>query len=396
MGKVIAFFARKRYTKVMIKVIEVTTKKQRKLFVDFPTKLYKDNKFYVHPLRSDELGLFDSDKNVSFDECDIVFFLAYENERVVGRICGIVQKVYNQKTDSQRVRFTRFDCVDDVRVAKALFAKLEEWASSKGMNTVHGPLGFNDLDREGMLIEGFDKLATFEENYNFPYYQTFMEECGYQKEIDYLGFRIKLPKEPNERITRLSDMVMKKYELSIATARNKKEYLDKYKEGIFDLLDEAYADLYGVIPYTDKLRKQIIKQFQLIINIKYLITILDKTGKVIAFGFSLPSLAKAVQKSKGRLLPFGIFRLLHARDHCKVADFGLIGIRDEYINRGIPAIILNYVINGARQVGVTNIETNHSLETNYRILQTWKNFDDVTQHKRFRCFIKSIDHSPKD
>ena len=377
----------------MIEIVEVKTDKQKKLFVDFPTKLYKSSPYYVHPLRMDELALFDPEKNVSYDECEIVFYLAYKDGKVAGRICGIVQKVYNQKTNSKRVRFTRFDFIDDFEVAKALMDSVEKWAKSKGMDTVHGPLGFNDLDREGLLVEGYDKLATFEENYNYPYYKDFLEKCGYSKEIDYLGFRINLPKQSDPRIKRISNLMMKKYNLKIATAKSKKEYLAKYKDGIFDLLDEAYGDLYGVIPYNDKLRAQIIDQFNLIINMKYLITILDENDKVIAFGFAIPSLAKAVRKSKGKLLPFGLFRILHAKNHAKLADFGLVGVRKAYQGKGITAIILDYIINGAKDVGVTSVETNHSLETNHKILQTWKNFDDVTNHKRFRCFIKHLDEN---
>jgi len=374
----------------MIEVVEVKTKKQKREFVDFPTKLYKDNDYYVHPLRGDELALFDPKKNVSYDECEIVFYLAYRDKKVVGRICGIVQKVYNEKTNSKRVRFTRFDFIEDIEVAQALLNKVEEWAKSKGMTTIHGPLGFNDLDREGLLIEGFDKLATFEENYNFPYYKEYLEKCGYVKEIDYLAFRINLPKESDERVKRISALMMKKYKLKIATAKNKKEYLKKYKDDIFDVIDEAYGDLYGVIPYNDKLRKQIIDQFNLIINLKYMISILDENDRVIAFGFAIPSLANAVRKSKGKLFPFGVFRILHAKNHCNVADFGLVGVRKEYRDKGVIAIILDYIVNGAKEVGVETVETNHSLENNHKILQTWKNFDDVTQHKRFRCFIKEL------
>jgi len=374
----------------MVKIVEVKTNKQKREFVDFPVKLYKNNEFFVPCLRGDELKLFDPKKNVSYDECEIVFYLAYKDNKLAGRICGIVQKVYNEKTQSKRVRFTRFDCIEDFEVAKALITAIEDWARQKNMDTVHGPLGFNDLDREGLLIEGFDRLATFEENYNFPYYKEFLEKCGYKKEIDYLAFRIKLPKESDPRVQRISELMMKKYKLRIATAKNKNEYLKKYKDGIFDVLDDAYGDLYGVIPYNDKLRKQIISQFKLIINLKYLISIIDENDRVIAFGFGLPSLAKAVQKSKGRLFPFGIFRILRDKNRGPVADFGLIGVRKEYQGKGITAIILDYIVNGAKEVGVEEVETNHSLETNHKILQTWKNFNDVENHKRFRSFIKNL------
>lgn len=379
----------------MIEIIEVKSRKQQRQFVDFPTKLYKDNDYYVHPLRGDEFALFDPKKNVSYDECEIIFYLAYKDKKVAGRICGIVQKVYNEKTQSKRVRFTRFDCIEDFEVAKALITAVEKWAKTKGMDTIHGPLGFNDLDREGLLIEGYDKLATFEENYNFPYYKDYLEKLGYIKEIDYLAFRINLPEESDERVKRISALMMKKYKLKIAHAKNKREYIKKYKDQIFDLIDEAYGDLYGVIPYNEKLRKQLINQFMLIINLKYMISIVDENDKLVAFGFAIPSIAEAIRKSKGRLFPFGVFRVLHARDHCTLADFGLVGVKKEYRDKGVIAIILDYIVNGAKEVGVKSIETNHSLEDNYKILQTWKNFDDVTQHKRFRCFIKNLNEKKK-
>lgn len=378
------------YTLSMIEVLEVKTKRQKKQFVDFPTKLYDGNEYYVHPLRSDEINWFSPRKNVSFDECDIVYYLAYKDGKVAGRICGILQRVYNEKTSTKKVRFSRFDCIEDFEVAKALISKVEEWAKLMGMDTIHGPLGFHDLDREGLLIEGFDQLATFEENYNFPYYKEFLEKLGYKKDVDYLSFQIGLPEKTDPRIVRIGETIMKRYNLRIATAKNKSEYIKKYKDGIFDVLNEAYGDLYGVIPYNDKLKKQIIDQFKLIIKLEYLVTILDENDRVIAFGFGIPSIAKAVQKSKGKLFPFGVFRILHAKNNCKLADFGLIGVRKEYQGKGVTAIILNYIVENAKKVGVTRVETNHSLEDNHKIIATWKNFEDVTQHKRFRVFTKNI------
>lgn len=374
----------------MISIVEVKTKKQKKLFVDFPTKLYSGNNCYVHPLRMDEMDLFNPKKNVSYDECDIVFYLAYKDGHVAGRICGIVQKVYNEKTNTKKVRFSRFDCIEDFEVAESLIRKVEEWAKMHGMDCVHGPLGFNDLDREGLLIEGFDRVSTFEEPYNFPYYRDYLEKLGYVKDCDYLSFRIKLPETTDPRVRRISDMVMKKYGLRVATARNKKEYINHYKDQIFDVLDEAYGDLYGVIPYNDKMRKSIIDQFNLILKQQYIVSIVDESDRIVAFGLALPSLSRAVQKSKGRLFPLGLFRILYAKNHCNEADFGLIGVRKEFQGKGVTAIILDYIVQNAKDVGVQVVETNHSLEDNLKIIQTWKNFKDVEQHKRFRVFTKLL------
>lgn len=378
----------------MIEIKEVKTKRDKRKFVDFPTKLYKGCKEYVHPLRMDELNLF-SEKNVSYEDCDTIYFLAYKDGKIVGRIAGIEQKIYNAKVNEKRIRFTRFDCINDEEVAKALFNAVENWARSKGMDIVHGPLGFNDLDREGMLIEGFDELATFEEQYNYSYYPELMEKCGYVKEVDWVEFKI-FPTygEREKRVEKIADKVLKRYNLKIATDKNKRRFIERYKKGIFEVIDEAYGDLHGVVPYTDKLRDQIINQFKMFISLKYIVTIVNEKDEVVAFGFGIPSLSKAVQKSKGRLTPFGIIRLLHAVKHPKILDFALIGIRKNYLNKGLPAIVLNYIMKKLPEFGIEHCETNLNLEYNIPIQNQWKNFDHV-QHKRRRCYIKYLNENAK-
>lgn len=372
-----------------IEIKKVISRKQQKEFIEFPIKLYKDNTNYIPMLSMDEKQIFNK-KSVYYQDCDIVNFLAYKNGKVVGRVTAIEQKSYNKKNNERRCRFSRFDLINDENVAKALLDAVEEFAKEKGLDVIHGPLGFNDLDREGLLIEGFEEQATYEENYNAPYYKDLLEKCGYEKEIDYLSFSVIPPKEINSRVKRLSDVVLKRYQLHTAKEKRIGKFLKLYKDQIFDVIDEAYGDLYGVIPYTDALRKSIISQFKLLLSTKCICTILDKNDKVVAFGLGLPSLAKAVQKSKGRYFPLGIFRILKARKTYEVFDFALIGVRNEYKNSGINAIILQYIIENCIKNGVQRIETNHSLETNDRILNTWKNFDNYRQHKRFRCFIKKI------
>lgn len=371
----------------MVEVKQVKTKKQQKQFVKFPLKLYKDNEYYVPLLQLDEKSLF-SKNNYNYTDCNIVFFLAYKDDEVVGRIAGIEQKSYNKKNNERRCRFSRFDTINDLEVAKALFNAVENWAKERGLNVMHGPLGFNDLDREGLLIEGFDYLATFEENYNFDYYKDLIEKCGYSKEIDYLAFQITPPKE-NDRIKKLSNTILERYNLHLAPKMPIGKFLNTYKDQLFDVIDEAYGPLYGVVPYTEGLRKSIISQFKLMLNTNCICTVLDSNEKVIGFGLGLPSLAKAVKKSNGKYLPLGIFRMLKARKNFKMFDFALIGVRPQYQGLGITAIILQYLIDKCNELGVEVIETNHSLETNDKILLTWKNFEHI-QHKRFRCFIKSI------
>lgn len=374
----------------MIEIKEVKTAKQRKLFVDFPTKLYKGVKQYVHPLRSSELELFNPKKNVSFEDCEAVYFLAYKDGELVGRIAGIIQRLYNKKVNEKRVRFTRFDCVNDKEVAKALFDSVESWARQKGMNIIHGPMGFNDLDREGMLIEGFDEIATFEEAYNYDYYKDLMEYVGYQKEIDWVEFNIKIPKQLDPKINAVADAVMKKFNLRNAKKGRKKAFIKKYQKGIFSLLDEAYGPLYGVVPYTDKVRKQVIDQFMLFISLDFISLIVDENDEIVAFGFAIPSLSEVINKYEGKLNLKSILPLLRAIKKPTQLDLALIAVKPKWQSHGVPALIIREMLANFVKCGIKSCETNLNLENNLQIQQLWKHFEH-RQHKRRRSWIKRLD-----
>ena len=374
----------------MIEIKEVKTAKQRKLFVDFPTKLYKGVKQYVHPLRSSELELFNPKKNVSFEDCEAVYFLAYKDGELVGRIAGIIQRLYNKKVNEKRVRFTRFDCINDKEVAKALFESVENWARQKGMNIVHGPMGFNDLDREGMLIEGFDEIATFEEAYNYEYYKDLMEYCGYSKEIDWIEFKLTIPEQIDPKINAVADAVMKKYHLKNAEKKSKSAFIRRYRKDIFHLLDEAYGPLYGVVPYTDKVRDQVIDQFRLFISLDFMSVIVDENDEVIAFGFGIPSLSEVINKYEGKLNLKSIFPLLKAIKHPIELDLALIAVKPQWQSRGVPALIIREMLSSFIKRGIQTCETNLNLENNVHIQQLWKHFEH-RQHKRRRSWIKRLD-----
>lgn len=373
----------------MIEIQEVKTLKQKKLFVDFPTKLYENCPQYVHPIRADEINNFNPKKNASFEDCDMTAFLAIEDGHVVGRIAVIIQKLYNEKVGEQRARFSRFDCVNDQAVANALFAKAEAWAKQMGMTIIHGPLGFNDLDREGLLIDGFGELATFEEQYNYPYYQTLIENYGFEKEKDWLEYKLLPPKEVNERFERLGAIMLERNKLKVLEIKNKAKFIKEYQAQIFDVLNEAYYSLHGVVPLNDKLRKQLISQFKLFINKDFIVVLADENNRVVAFGFAIPSLSLAIQKSKGRMTLPCIIRVLKAVAHPQVADFALVGIRKQYQGKGLTAVVIQHIIKVMNKYNITHCETNLNLEDNVKIQQTWKNFEH-TQHKRRRCFIKHI------
>ncbi len=374
----------------MITVKAVKTKKEQKEFLDFPLKLYKNNPYYVPPLYCDEKKIFRSDY-VYLDQSEAVYFNAYDDTgKIVGRISGILQRASNEKNNEKRVRFTRFDAVDDQRVADALFDAVEKWAKSKGMDTVCGPLGFSDLEREGLLIEGFNYLATFEEQYNYDYYQRLIENCGYAKEVDWVGFQLRAPKEQNDRLERLSGLMMKKYNLHIGPAKNTKDFIKRYADGFFEIIDSTYVDIYGTVPFTDGMKKMMIDNFKLIIDVENVMVILDENDRIVCFGILFPSIAKAVQKSGGRLTVPTLFRLLKAIKHPKVFDLGLIGVLPEYARKGISSLLIAKVIKSMREQNIEHSETNLNLETNSNIINQWKSFD-TTQHKRHRCFVKKID-----
>ncbi len=372
----------------MITVVEVKTKKQQREFLNFPLEMYKDNPCFVPPLYGDEKKIFRSDY-IYYDTCEAVYYNAYKDGAMCGRISGILQKASNEKTKEKRVRFTRFDCIDDPDVAKALFGAVEDWARSKGMDTVCGPLGFSDLEREGLLIEGFDELSTFEEQYNADYYGRLIEGCGYGKEVDWIESKIYLPDEPDEKFIAMADFILKRNGLHIGEAKNTNDFLKKYADGFFDLLDRSYVDIYGTVPFTPGMKKMMISNFKLIIDVRHVAVILDENEKVVCLGICFPSIAKAVQKSKGHLTPAAIVRLLRTIKKPEILDLGLIGVDPEYANRGIGMVVAAGLMNMLKDRSIKYAETNLNLEDNHNIINMWKRFRAV-QHKKRRAYIKKI------
>lgn len=374
----------------MIEIKQVSTKKQRKQFVEFPLNLYKNNPNFVPPLYADEMAMFKKDYFYN-DQAKSAFFLAYRDGKVVGRIQGILQMAANEKWGQKRVRFTRFDAIDDQEVASALFNAVEEWGKSLGMTEIVGPLGYSDLEREGLLIEGFEYLATFEEQYNYAYYQNLVESCGYEKDIDWLEHQVRRPigkDEEIERVKKLSARMMEKYNLHFGTAKNTAEFVKKYADKIFRVWDEAYSNIYGCVPFTDRVKKQMLEQFKLVIDMRFISVILDENEQLVAFGFAFPSIAKAVQKSGGRLTIPCLIRLLKAIKNPKVLDLAIVGVVDKYRNKGVSMNLFAMILTMLEH-DIDFMETNLNLENNYPILNMWKSFDTI-QHKRRRCYVKKL------
>lgn len=372
----------------MVKIIEVKTKKEQKEFLNFPLRLYKNEKNFVPPLYGDEKKIF-SKNFVYNDTCETAYFLAEKDGKTVGRISAILQKASNEKTGEKRVRFTRFDAINDEEVSKALFDAVESFALSRGMDTVCGPLGFSDLEREGLLIEGFDQLSTFEEQYNYDYYPALVEKSGYRKEVDWVESKIFAPEKGYDDLKKTADFVMKRYGLKIGTAKNVSDFLKKYSDGFFELLDVAYDGLYGTVPFTDGMKKMMMDNFRLIIDLKHVVVILNEENKIVCLGICFPSLAKAVQKSQGKLTIPAIIRLLKAIKKPEIIDLGLIAVDPEYLNRGITAVIAAGLMRMLNEDGVKYAETNLNLEDNFAIRNLWKRFNAV-EHKKRRSYVKKL------
>ena len=274
-------------------------------------------------------------------------------------------------------------------MASLLFSTVEKWAKNKGMDTIVGPLGFSDLEREGLLIDGFDQLSTFEEQYNFPYYQELIENYGFTKEVDWVERKLYAPKVKDERLERLSGLMLKRYKLKFGLTKNTNEFIEKYADKFFDIIDKTYVDIYGSVPFTPATRKLMISNFKLIVDVKHVAVIVDENDNVVCFGICFPSLAKAIQKSRGHLTPSAMVRLIKAIKKPKVLDLGLIGVLPEYQMKGVSSAIISEVMKMLTEGGIEYCETNLNLETNDGIQNQWKSFDSVL-HKRRRCFVKQI------
>lgn len=374
---------------VMIEVREALSRREQREFLNFPLELYKDEPCFVPPLWMDEKKIFKKNY-VYYDTCEAVYYNAYRDGRMVGRISGILQKAANEKNGERRVRFTRFDSVNDAEVAKALFDAVEKWALEKGMDTVCGPLGFSDLEREGLLVEGFDKLSTFEEQYNYEYYGSLIEACGYKKEVDWTESMIFPPEKDDGSLKRIAEKLMKRYDLHWGPAKNVNDFLNRYSDALFELLDKSYDQLYGTVPFTDGMKKLMIDNFRMIIDLDHVAVILDKDDNVVCLGVCFPSIAEAVRPSKGHLTPAAIVRVLRAMKKPEIIDLGLIGVDPAWAMRGVSVAISAELERMLRAPGIKYAETNLNLEDNLMIQNQWKRFVEI-KHKRRRAYVKMLE-----
>ena len=372
-----------------VKIVEVTNKKLLKKWVEFPNKLYKDNKYYVPFLYNDEMDTFTPSKNPAYDFCETKLFLAYIDNNIVGRIGGLINHAYNEKWGKNRIRFTRFDFIDDYNVSSSLFNAVVSWGKERGHVEIMGPIGFTDMDHEGMLVEGFEEINMSITFYNHPYYLDHMTRLGLEKEIDWVEFQVFVPNEIDPRIDKISERIMKRHGFELVTYKDRKVLYEEAFDA-FKVIDIAFSKLYGTVPLTEEVIKKAIDDYIPLVNLDYLCSVKNSEGTIIGFGVLVPSIAKALKKSNGKLLPFGIFRMLKAlKGKNEVLEMFLVGVEPEYQKLGIPAIMMNAILKNCIKNNVILCETGPELETNTDIQGMWKGFE-TRQHKRRRCFVKEI------
>ena len=375
----------------MVSIIEVKTKKQLRCFVDYPNQLYRNVEQFVPATYGDDLEDWDRSKNPAFAYCDARCWLALRDGRIVGRIGAILSRKSNEKWNTRRLRFTQVDFIDDFEVSRALFDTVEAWARELNCDEVHGPLGFTDLDREGMLIEGFDQKSMFITYYNHPYYLTHLEKLGYVKDVDWVEFLIDIPapEDPiTEKLDRLAQRVERMTHLHVAKLNSRRDY-KPYVRKVFDLINLCYAHLYGTVDLSDEQIRKYADKFIPLINPELACFVLDENENLVAFGVTAPSMAAAIKKHNGHMFPLGFIDILKALKVNDTLDLYLIAVHPDYRNRGVNAILMNHVLKGCHKLGITVAETGPQLETNEKIQNQWSMFK-YRNHKKRRCWVKQL------
>ncbi|GAB4153367.1 MAG: hypothetical protein Fur0015_15500 [Ignavibacteriales bacterium] len=367
---------------------EVLTKRDLKRFIKFPFELYKNNKCWIPPLISDEIKTLDKEKNPAFEHCDARFWIVESENKIVGRIAGIINHKYNEKFNTRHLRFAWLDFIDDEQVVDMLFNAVESWAKEKGLNTIHGPLGFTDMDGEGLLIEGFDEVSTFGSIYNYDYYPKHLSRLNYEKDADWVEYLITLDKEIPEKISRIADIVMRREKLSLLEVKKSKDLLP-YAYKIFYLINETYKNLYGFVELTDKQIDMYVKSYFSFIKPGFVPIVIDQNKELVAFGISMPSLSNAMKKAKGKLFPFGFLHVLKAIKTNDTVDLYLTAVKSEYQNKGVNSIIIHEINKTLLKNKIYRVETNRELEMNEKIQNQWRYYQN-RQHKRRRCYIKKL------
>ncbi|MCX5770099.1 MAG: hypothetical protein NTZ09_07495 [Candidatus Hydrogenedentes bacterium] len=372
-----------------VDITEVQSKREMKQFMVFPMTLYAGSAYYVPPLIHEEIAVF-SAKNPVFENAEAKLFLARRGGKIVGRIAAIISHIANQKFNAKNIRFGWFDMVEDYEVAEALLRTAENWGRTRGMETITGPQGFNDFDKWGMLVEGYDTIPTFSSYYNHPYYVDYVERYGFVKEVDAVEYHIhNLCKNPfSPRLIEMAERIRLRKRYSIVRFRTRKELLSRGNE-ILDLLEETYTDLYGVVPLTANQRAYYVKKYFPVMVPDLVKLVINAENKIIGVLAGMPNLSKALQRAHGHLFPFGLVHLLLAMRKPKLVDFILAGVRKEYRGRGVDLIMGVEMYNTLAKWGFEEAESNPELESNEQVRAEWKLVEHA-QTRRRRIYRKLI------
>ena len=372
-----------------ITIKKVRNRRDLRKFVHFPNALYKNNQYYVPQIESMDRDTLTPTKNHAFEVCEGQNWLAFDEKgEVVGRVAAIINSRYNEKVGEQICRFGWIDFIDNHDVSTALMHAVETFAKNKGMDIISGPTGFLEFDPAGILVDGFDQLPTAYGKYNASYYEEHLLALGYQKEVDFVEYRILVPDVIPDRYARMAKMVAEKHGLHQASLSQRSD-VDPYLDGVFRCMNAAYSKLHGFSELTPGQCDDLKKQFLTNINVDYVSIVLDSNNKVIGFGVALPSLSKAMQKANGSLFPFGFVHILNALKHNDTIDLLLIAIDEQYQNKGVNAMIFDKFAQGITKNGIKYIESTRELEDNTDVQNLWHLFDR-TIHKRARVYMKKI------
>lgn len=375
----------------MVEIRQINpTRSNLKKFVEFQIKLYEGNPYFIPPLVSDEIATLDSKVNPAFDHCESAYFMAYRDGKPVGRIAAMINKQVNEKENSRQARFGFVDFIDDAEVCKALFDTAEQWAKEKGMDNIVGPLGFTDLDNEGMLINGFEELGTMATIYNYPYYPQHIERLGYEKEVDWHEFLIEVPEQIPDKHKRIAEIVKKKFNLRVVKFTSRKALKEQYGQALFELINEAYDNLYGYSRLTKRQIDYYIKIYLGMLNLDLVTLIVDGDDQLVGVGISIQSMSRALQKSKGKMFPFGWWHLLKGlKGKNDRVDLLLVAVKPQYMGKGVNALLFTDLIPAYNKYGFKWAESNPELESNAAVQNQWEAFP-YRQHRNRRAFIKKI------
>ena len=375
-----------------VEIRKVNSRSELKRFIRFNYEFYKENKYAVPDLYDDMLNTFSPSKNAAFEFCEADYFLAYREGKIVGRVAAIINHRANEQWKKKTVRFGWIDFIDDIEVSRALIDTVKQWGKERGMDCLEGPLGFTDMDAEGMLIEGFDQLSTMATIYNYPYYPHHMEQLGLEKSADWVEMKIYVPDAIPEKHKRISDIIARKYNLHIRKLTSKREVMRSgIGHQIFRLINDAYAPLFNFSRMTERQIDQYVKMYVPVLDLRMVSLVENEQNEIVAVGISMASLSEALQKAKGRLFPFGWFYLLRALlwKRPKMLDLLLVGVRPDYQNKGVNALLFTDLIPVYQQLGFEYAESNPELEQNDKVQNQWQYFK-TEQHKRRRCYKQSI------